>query len=77
MLMLGLNRILADIGTFHGCFDPQFLQRYLDGYVFRFNRRTCKAVRKLFWLIMQPAAQSTPIARKKLRLPRVSCLAVS
>lgn len=57
------------LGTFQGRVDPQYLQRYLDEYVFRFNRRTCKAVGKRFWRIMQRAAQSTPLARKDLMLP--------
>jgi len=58
------------LGTFHGRFDPQYLQRYLDEYVFRFNRRTCTQVGKRFWRIMQQVAQSTPIARKDLVLLR-------
>jgi hypothetical protein len=56
-------------GTFQGRFDPQYLQRYLDEYVFRFNRRTCKAVGKRFWRIVQQAVRSTPITRKELVLP--------
>jgi len=59
-----LKRVI--LGTFQGRFDPQYLQRYLDEYVFRFNRRTCKAPGKRFWRIMQQAARSTPIARKDL-----------
>jgi len=41
------------LGTFQGRFDPQYLQRYLDEYVFRFNRRTCKSIGKRFLRIMQ------------------------
>ena len=59
-----LKRVI--LGTFQGRFDPQYLQRYLDEYVFRFNRRTCKTPGKRFWRIMQQAARSTPIARKDL-----------
>jgi hypothetical protein len=62
-----LKRVIN--GTFQGRFDPQYLQRYLDEYVFRFNRRTCNAVGKRFWRLMQQAAQSTPLARKDLLLP--------
>lgn len=57
------------LGTFQGRFEPQYLQRYLDEYVFRFNRRTCKSVGKRFWRIMQQAAESTPTTWKELILP--------
>jgi hypothetical protein len=56
------------LGTFHGRFDPQYLQRYLDEYVFRFNRRTCKSVGKRFWSIMQQAIASAPVPRNDLML---------
>ena len=56
------------LGTFQGRFDPQYLQRYLDEYVFRFKRRTCKSVGKKFWRIMQQAAHSEPVFRKNLML---------
>jgi transposase-like protein len=38
------------LGTFHGRLDAKYLQRYLDEYVFRFNRRTSKSIGKRFWL---------------------------
>ena len=56
------------LGTFQGRFDPQYLQRYLDEYVFRFNRRTCKSIGKRFFRIMQQAAHSTPITWRGLML---------
>jgi len=56
------------LGTFQGRFDPEYLQRYLDEYVFRFNRRTCKSPGKRFWRIMQQAATSPPLANRQLRL---------
>lgn len=56
------------LGTFQGRFDPQYLQRYLDEYVFRFNRRNCRAVGKRFWRIMQQAAQAAPVPLKNLVL---------
>jgi transposase-like protein len=56
------------LGTFQGRFDPQYLQRYLDEYVFRFNRRTCKSVGKRFWRIAQQTVSSSPITWKQLRL---------
>jgi len=56
------------LGTFQGRFDPQYLQRYLDEYVFRFNRRSCSAVGKRFCRIMQQATQSAPVPLKNLVL---------
>ena len=56
------------LGTFHGRFDPQYLQRYLNEYVFRFNRRTCKSVGKRFWRIMQQATASAPVPMNELKL---------
>lgn len=56
------------LGTFHGRFDPQYLQRYLDEYVFRFNRRTSKSVGKRFWRIMQQAIASVPVPKNVLML---------
>jgi len=60
------------LGTFQGRFNPQYLQRYLDEYVFRFNRRNCRAIGKRFWRIMQQAAQSAPVSRKNLVLGAVT-----
>ena len=60
------------LGTFHGQFDTQYLQRYLDEYVFRFNRRNCRSVGKRFWRIVQRAAQSDPMPLKKLVLDPVT-----
>ena len=56
------------LGTFQGRFDPQYLQRYLDEYVFRFNRRSCRSVGKKFWRMMQQAAHSGPVYRRNLIL---------
>jgi len=55
-------------GTFQGRFDGAYLQRYLDEYVFRFNRRTCRSVGKRFWRIAQRAASSPPITNIALKL---------
>ncbi|MDY0270879.1 transposase, partial [Trichloromonas sp.] len=59
------------LGTFQGRFDSAYLQRYLDEYVFRFNRRTTRAVGKRFWRIMQRAADSSPITNMAVRLTPV------
>jgi len=56
------------LGTFQGRFGGQYLQRLLDEYVFRFNRRTTKSVGKRFWRIIQQAAASPPITNRDLVL---------
>jgi transposase-like protein len=56
------------LGTFQGRFDPQYLQRYLDEYVFRFNRRTCKSIGKRFLRIVQQSVSSVPITWAQLKL---------
>lgn len=61
-----VNRVI--LGTFQGRFDAPYLQRYLDEYVFRFNRRTSKSVGKKFWRIMQQAACASPITNYQLKL---------
>lgn len=60
------------LGTFQGRFDPQYLQRYLDEYVFRFNRRTCRSIGKRFWRIMQQTVTSDPITWRELKLAPIS-----
>ena len=49
------------IGTFHGRFDPKYLQHYLNEYVFRFNRRTSISVGKKFMRIVHQVASSAKI----------------
>jgi transposase-like protein len=65
-----VNRIM--LGTFHVHFDSKYLQRYLDEYVYRFNRRVTKTVGKRFWRIMQQAAASAPIRKLDLTMPTVN-----
>jgi len=55
------------LGTYQGRFNPEYLQRYLDEYVFRFNRRTCAAPGKRFWRIMQQAVSLPPLTNRQLR----------
>lgn len=61
-----VKRVL--LGTFQGRFNPEYLQRYLDEYVFRFNRRTSKSPGKCFWRIMQRAVCSPSLTNSQLRL---------
>ena len=56
------------LGTFQGRFGEQYLQRLLDEYVFRFNRRTTTTVGKRFWRIVQQAVASPPITSRDLVL---------
>lgn len=60
------------LGTFHGRLDEPYLQRYLDEYTFRFNRRTSKSVGKKFWRLMQRAVNSLPITNVALQLVPIS-----
>jgi len=39
-------------GTYHGRFEPKYLQNYLDECVFRFNRRNSKSIGKKFMRIV-------------------------
>ena len=55
------------IGTFHGRFDPKYLQYYLDEYVFRFNRRTSISVGKKFMRIVQQVASSASITCRQIK----------
>ena len=55
------------IGTFHGRFDPKYLQHYLDEYVFRFNRRTSISVGKKFMRIVQQVASSAKITCRQIK----------
>jgi hypothetical protein len=56
------------LGTFQGRFDNQYLQRLLDEYVFRFNRRTTKTLGKRFWRIMQRVVVSPTVTIRNLVL---------
>jgi transposase-like protein len=48
------------LGTRHGAVRPKHLQRYLDEFVFRFNRRTAKAVSHGFARLIQHAVNTPP-----------------
>jgi hypothetical protein len=53
-------------GTHHGV-EPQHLPRYLDEFVFRFNRRTPPMA--AFQTLRGIAAQKRPISLTELRSP--------
>ena len=49
------------LGTFQGRFDKKYLQRYLDSYTFRFNRRKTDFVGKRFFRLVQQVAGSSKL----------------
>ena len=56
------------LGTHQGRFGPQYLQNYLDEYVFRFNRRTSHFVGKKFMRIVQQIISSTKITWRQVKV---------
>lgn len=56
------------LGTFQGRFEPKYLQRYLDEFVFRFNRRKAGSPGKRFWRLLQNAAATKPLLPDQLML---------
>jgi len=50
------------LGTYQGNVSPKHAQRYLDEYVFRFNRRKSKSVGLKFFRLLQLVAVSTAIS---------------
>ena len=56
------------LGTFHGAVSHDHLDRYLDEYVFRFNRRKSRSRGKLFRRLMEQAVVTPPVTREELRV---------
>lgn len=54
------------LGTHHGAVRAKHLQRYLDEYVFRFNRRTAKAISHGFARVVQYATQTPPVTYRQI-----------
>jgi len=54
------------LGTHHGAVRAKHLQRYLDEYVFRFNRRTAKAISHGFARLIQYALKTPPITYRQI-----------
>ena len=48
------------LGTHQGAVQPKHLPYYLDEFTFRFNRRTSASRGKLFYRLVQQAAQADP-----------------
>lgn len=52
--------------THQGAVSHEHLDYYLDEFAFRFNRRTSRSRGKLFYRLVQQAAQIEPVAYRKL-----------
>jgi len=65
-LLPGVHRIASLVrrlimGTYQGNATEKHLQKYLDEYVFRFNRRTSKSVGKKFFRIFEQVVKSNKL----------------
>jgi transposase-like protein len=54
------------LGTHHGAVSAKYLQRYLDEYVFRFNRRRAKSPAHGFACVLQHAVRITPATHRAI-----------
>lgn len=54
------------LGTYQGAVRPIHLDYYLDEYTFRFNRRTSRSRGKLFYRLLQQAAEIGPVTIKEI-----------
>lgn len=54
------------LGTHQGAIEAEYLDYYLDEFTFRFNRRTSQSRGKLFFRLVQQAAQAAPLPVDKL-----------
>lgn len=54
------------LGTYHGRLEKKHLQRYLDEYTFRFNRRNTTHVGKRFFRIVQQTVNTIPFNRSNI-----------
>ena len=54
------------LGTYQGAVQPDQLDYYLDEFTFRFNRRSSSSRGKLFYRLVQQAADTGPIPRCRI-----------
>ena len=54
------------LGTYQGAVQPEHLDYYLDEFTFRFNRRTSSSRGKLFYRLVQQAADVGPVPRCRI-----------
>jgi transposase-like protein len=67
-----VNRVVALLkrwlqGTHQGAVHPSHLDYYLDEFTFRFNRRTSRSRGKLFYRLIQQAADIAPVTGHDIR----------
>lgn len=54
------------LGTHQGRVEVKHLQRYLDEFVFRFNRRKSRHVGKIFFRLAQQGSRTGPVTYKQI-----------
>jgi transposase-like protein len=54
------------LGTHQGAVEPEHLDYYLDEFAFRFNRRTSRSRGKLFYRLLQQAAEIPPTTYREM-----------
>ena len=64
-LVFGLTKRWL-LGTHHGAVRAKHLQRYLDEYVFRFNRRTAKSISHGFARVVKYAVNTKPATYRNI-----------
>jgi transposase-like protein len=57
------------LGTHHGAVRAKHLQRYLDEYVFRFNRRTARSISHGFARLVEQAVVTPPTTYRAISHP--------
>jgi transposase-like protein len=57
------------LGTHHGAVSTKHLQRYLDEYVFRFNRRTATSISHRFARLIEQAVVTSPTTYRAISQP--------
>ena len=73
--LVGVHRIAAllkrwVLGTHHGSIQPEYLDAYLDEFVFRFNRRSSASRGLLFYRLLQQAVATDPLTYAQIVHPR-------
>ena len=64
------------LGTYQGAVLPVHLDYYLDEYTFRFNRRTSRSRGKLFYRLLQQAAEVRPVTIQEIHGRKASQTAI-
>lgn len=73
-LLLAVHRVVSLlkrwlVGTHHGRVQAKHLQRYLDEFAFRFNRRKSRHVGMIFFRLAQQGVQTGPLPYRTLVSP--------